>query len=143
MVTSTALLPRMSLGYEPTCIDRASLWPCFPIMPRYGFGAVATNNPVIPRPGISGLTFDNTGLFGTGLFCWPPTFLGGDTCSWGIPEVISVLIGGFALYSMFHQTKQTKYRLEGAAQKRRQKRAAKYRAKAKRLEEKGFGGIFA
>lgn len=86
--------------------------------------------------GLRGLTFDGTGMFGTGLFS-------GDWTTWGIPEGIGILFGGFAFYAMFMQTKQTKYRLEGAAQRRRVSKAAKYRARAKKLEEKGFGGFFA
>jgi hypothetical protein len=83
--------------------------------------------------GMGSLTFDGSGLFGTGLF--------GDT--WGVPETVGVLIGLYALYSMFYTTKQTKTRLEASAQRRRVKKAARLRAKAKRLEEKGLGGIFA
>jgi len=86
--------------------------------------------------GMGGLTFDGSGLFGTGLF-------GPDPTTWGIPEVIVGGIGAYALYAMFFQAKQTKSRLEGAAQRRRKSKAAKYRAKAERLEAKGLGGIFA
>lgn len=86
--------------------------------------------------GLGGLTFDGTGLFGTGLFS-------GDISTWGIEEGIAGLIGAYAVYSMFFQAKQTKYRLEGAAQRRRKSKAAKYRARAARLEAKGFGGVFA
>jgi hypothetical protein len=86
--------------------------------------------------GLGGLTFDGTGLFGTGLFS-------GDPTTWGIPEVIAGGIGAYALYAMFFQAKQTKYRLEASAQRRRKTKAAKYRAKAQRLEAKGLGGIFA
>jgi hypothetical protein len=44
---------------------------------------------------------------------------------------------------MFRQTKVFHTELEGKAQRRRKKRAAKYRQRAKALEEKGLGGIFA
>jgi hypothetical protein len=82
------------------------------------------------------LSFDGTGLFGTGLF-------GGDISTWGWPEAVAGLIGVYAVYSMFFQAKQTKYRVEMAAGRRRKRRATKYRAKAKRLEEATTGfGIF-
>lgn len=78
------------------------------------------------------------GLFDSGL----------DYTGWGFPEFAIVIgVGMFALYSMFSTTKRgvkSGYLgLEGAAQRRRKRRAARYRAKAKRLEEKGLGGIFA
>jgi hypothetical protein len=107
-------------------------------MPTYGFGAIPANYPVIPRPGFAGLgQDDSTGLFGTGFF--------GAMSTWGTGEWVMLLmgvpIGLFALYSMFHQTKQAKYRMEGAARKRRVRKATKLRARAKRLEEKE-GGLF-
>jgi hypothetical protein len=81
---------------------------------------------------MAGLTFDGTGLFGTGLFS-------GDITSWGIPEAIAGLVGVYAVYAMFFQARQTKYRVEMAAGRRRKRRAAKYREKAKRLEEQTEG----
>ena len=86
--------------------------------------------------GLRGLSFDGSGFLGTGLFA-------GDFSTWGIGEIIFGLIGVYAIYSMVHQTKQTKYRLEGAAHRRRKSKAASYRARAKVLEEKELGGIFA
>ena len=86
--------------------------------------------------GMHGLTFDGSGLFGTGLFS-------GDWTTWGWEEGIAGLIGAYAAYAMFFQAKQTKYRLEGAAQRRRKSKAARLRAKAARYEAKGLGGIFA
>lgn len=83
-------------------------------------------------PGMRGLSFDGTGLFGTGLFS-------GDVSTWGVTELVAGLIGVYAVYSMFFQAKQTKYRLEMGAGRRRKKRAASYRAKAKRLEEQTEG----
>lgn len=139
MVTRTTWLPRMSLGYEPTCSSQAGLWPCYPIMPRFGlmgFGRFPRHYPVIPRYGMAGL---GQGVFGTSFFGDPSTW---STTEWMIFG-LGIPVGLYALYSMFQQTKQTKVRLEGAAQRRRVKRAAKYRAKAKQLESKGFGGIFA
>ena len=90
--------------------------------------------------GLSGLTFDGTGVLGTGLFCWPPSADG--SCSWGIAELILGAMGLYAVYSMFRQTKVFHTELEGAAQRRRKRRAAKYRQRAKALEEKPLGGIF-
>lgn len=87
-------------------------------------------------PGMRGLTFDGTGFLGTGLFS-------GDISSWGVGELIFGLIGAYAVYSMIYQGKQTKYRLEIGAGRRRKSRAAKLRARAKRLEEQTTGlGIF-
>jgi hypothetical protein len=99
----------MGLGYGPA----------YPIIPRYGMGA---------------MTFDGTGLFGTGLF-------GGDWSTWGWTELLVLPVAAYALYAMVYQTKQTKYRMEGAARRRRVKRAGRLREKAKRLEAK-TAGIF-
>lgn len=82
--------------------------------------------------GMSGLSFDGSGLFGTGLFS-------GDVSTWGFGEIIAGMFGIYAIYSMFHQGKQTKYRMEIAAGRRRKKRAVSYRAKAKKLEEQTEG----
>jgi hypothetical protein len=82
--------------------------------------------------GISGLTFDGTGLLGTGLFS-------GDVTTWGIPEAVTGLVGIYAVYAMFFQAKQTKYRLEAVAGRRRKRKAAKYRAKAQQLEAQTTG----
>jgi hypothetical protein len=82
--------------------------------------------------GMSGLTFDGTGLFGSGLFS-------GDISTWGISEMVAGVIGVYAIYSMVHQGKQTKYRFEGVRRKQRVSKAAKLRAKAKQLEEKTTG----
>lgn len=82
--------------------------------------------------GFGGLSFDGTGLLGTGLFS-------GDIATWGIGEVVCSLIGAYAIYAMFFQAKQTKYRLEGSARRRRVSRAKSLREKAKRLEEQTEG----
>ena|ERR1700690_1485983 len=82
--------------------------------------------------GLQGLSFDGTGLFGTGLFS-------GDWTTWGVAELICTAIGVYAIYSMVHQTKQTKYRLEMGAGRRRKSKAVKLRAKAKQLEEQTTG----
>lgn len=90
------------------------------------------------RSGLADLSADGTGWFGSGLF--------GD--NWGMPELVAggliALVGAYAFYAMFHQAKQTKYRAEAAAGRRRKKRASAYREKAKRLEAQttGFGGLF-
>lgn len=127
------LLPAMSVGYSPVCASKVGLWPCYPMMPRFGVSGLGAVNPVIPRPGLSDLSMDGSGILGTGLF----------GTSWGMPEVIVLAIGVplgiFAMYSMFHQTKQTGYRLEARGRRKRVSKAAKLRAKAKRLEEKEGG----
>ena len=82
--------------------------------------------------GMGGLTFDGTGLLGSGLF-------GPDVTTWGWGEVLFGCIGAYAIYSMFFQAKQTKYRLEMGAGRRRKTRAASLRAKAKRLDEQTEG----
>ena len=82
--------------------------------------------------GLGGLTFDGTGLFGTGVFS-------GDIWSWGVTEVVFGLIGIYSFYAMFHQAKQTKYRAEMSAGRRRKSKAVRLRARAKKLEEKTTG----
>lgn len=77
--------------------------------------------------GMGSLNMDGSGLFGTGLF-------GNDPSMWGIPEMMAGVLGIYAIYAMFFQAKQTKYRLEMAAGRRRKSKAAKLRAKAKSLE---------
>jgi hypothetical protein len=109
-------------------------------MPRFGLMGLSAAYPVIPRYGVSGLTFDGTGLFGTGLFS-------SDLSNWGWSEIIFGVLGIYGIYATFFRAKQQVKAgylgLEGRAQRRRVARAAKYRAKAKRLEAKGLGGIFA
>lgn len=82
--------------------------------------------------GLRGLSFDGTGLLGTGLFS-------GDFTTWGWSELLFGAIGVYAVYSMFYQAKQTKYRMEIGAGRRRKSRAVSLRAKAKRLEEQTEG----
>ena len=82
--------------------------------------------------GISGLTFDGTGLLGTGLFS-------GDVTTWGVPEMLAGTVGIYAVYAMFFQAKQTKYRMEIGAGRRRKSRASKLRAKAAKLEGQTTG----
>ena len=82
--------------------------------------------------GLQGLSFDGTGLLGTGLFS-------GDITTWGTAELVCGLIGVYAIYAMFFQAKQTKYRVEMAAGRRRKSKAVSLRAKAKRLEEQTTG----
>lgn len=88
-----------------------------------------------PVPGMSGLSFDGSGFLGTGLFS-------GDISNWGIPEVIGGLIGVYAVYSMIFQGKQTNYRLQQSAHRRRKVTAAKLKARATELENKEVGGWF-
>jgi hypothetical protein len=85
--------------------------------------------------GMGGLSFDGTGFLGTGLFS-------GDISTWGIAEGLASMIGVYAVYSMFHQAKQTKYRATAAMGRSRKKRAASYREKARKLEEKGTSSLF-
>ena len=86
--------------------------------------------------GMGGLTFDGTGLLGTGLFS-------GDITTWGFPELIVGLVGVYAIYSMFFQTRQLKReatsRLYARGKTRRTSRAARLRAQADKLEtSEGF-----
>lgn len=135
MVTRGALTDSMAIGYQPVCKSKPGLWPCYPIMPRFGLMGLGASNPIIPRYGIAGLNFDGTGLFGSGIF---------GTGSWDWTEWTLLGIGAYAVYAMFFQAKQTKYRAEAAAGRRRKRRAARYREKAKRLEasEGLLGGLF-
>jgi hypothetical protein len=86
--------------------------------------------------GLGGLTFDGTGLFGTGLFS-------GDVTTWGVPELITGIIGVYAIYTMFLETKHVKRdvteRLGARAKVRRVSRAAKLRKQAEELESKEGG----
>jgi hypothetical protein len=108
-------------------------------MPKFGLMGMGAAYPVIPRYGVSGLTFDGTGLFGTGLLS--------SEGSWSWVDYLFLALGIYGIYATFFRAKQQAkagyLQLEGAAQRRRVARAAKYRAKAKRLEAKGLGGIFA
>jgi hypothetical protein len=98
--------------------------------------------PVIPRYGVSGFRLDGTGLLGTGLLSLDP-----GTPSWDWADYALLVLGIYGIYAIFFRAKQQAkagyLALEGRAQKRRVARAKKYREKAKRLEAKGLGGIFA
>jgi hypothetical protein len=85
--------------------------------------------------GMGGLTFDGSGFLGTGLFS-------GDISTWGASEAVAAMIGAYAVYSMFYQAKQTKYRAQSAMGRRRKRRAKELRDKAKRLEDKGTSSLF-
>lgn len=50
--------------------------------------------------GVSGLTFDGTGLLGSGLFSG-----GFDVSTWGAGEVIALLFGAYIVYSLTSTTK--------------------------------------
>ena len=84
------------------------------------------------------MTFDGSGFLGTGLFA-------GDVTTWGWEELIFGLIGTYAIYSMFVQTKQVKARvstgLKTRAKVRRSGKAARLRKRAEALE-KDDGGFF-
>ena len=112
--------------------------PSYPLLPQYGaMSGLGIVNPVVPRYGLSDLS--------TGLFCWPP--IGDPNCSWGLPEVAIILGGLYTLFALVYTTgrgaKKGYLKLETKAQRRRKTKAAKYRARAKALEAKGLGGIFA
>lgn len=84
--------------------------------------------------GMGGLTFDGTGLFGTGIF-------GGDPSTWGIAEIVAGALGIWVVRAVVLQFGQEKVRAQGLAQRRRKSRAARLRAKAKALEDAPFGGL--
>jgi len=82
----------------------------------------------ITKPfGMGTLSFDGTGLLGTGLFS-------GDPSTWGVPELIAGVIGAYMVYSSVHQAKQHKYRWEAGSRNRKRSKAAKYRQREKQLE---------
>lgn len=151
MVSRGQLVDAMAVGYSPTCQSKPGLWPCYPIMPRFGLMGIGAYGqmigrrypnvtvPVIPRYGMSGLTMDGTGIAGTGLF-------NSDMSTWNVEWWILLLgvpIFALMVYSTAHQAGQTKLRAGSAAKRRRKGRAAKLRARAKRLEEREgiFGGL--
>lgn len=88
--------------------------------------------------GLRGLSFDGTGLLGTGLFS-------GDFTTWGWSELLFGAIGAYAFYTMFLQTKQVKERvstrLKSRARVRRVSKAARLRKQAEELD-KDEGGFF-
>ena len=102
-------------------------------------------NPIMGGPfrrnksfGLGGLSFDGTGLLGTGLFS-------GDMTTWGWSELVFGLIGTYAIYTMFIQTKQVKARvstgLKTRARGRRVSKAARLRRQATELEKDDGGFI--
>lgn len=140
MVTRPQIQGRMAVGYQPTCMSKPGLWPCYPMMGQFGLprglGAV---NPLVPRyGGLRGLTFDGTGVFGTGMFGTDPW----DWSEWTV-LLVGIPLAFFMVYSTLHQAGQTKLRAGSAAKRRRKSRAAKLRERAKRLEAKEgiFGGL--
>lgn len=80
--------------------------------------------------GVSGLTFDGSGLLGTGIFGNGP---------WDWSEWLILAIGAYALFSIFYTTqetaKKTTQKAASAFEGRRRSRAAKLRAQAKQIEE--------
>jgi hypothetical protein len=86
--------------------------------------------------GMGGLSFDGTGLLGTGLFS-------GDFTTWGWAELVFGAIGAYAVYTMFLQTRQVKARvstgLRTRAKIRRGSKVARLRRQADELEnDEGF-----
>src|ERR1035437_8293114 len=88
--------------------------------------------------GLRGLSFDGTGLLGTGLFS-------GDFTTWGWSELLFGSIGAYAFYTMFLHTKQVQERvstvLKSRARVRRVSKAARLRKQAEE-SDKDEGGFF-
>lgn len=82
--------------------------------------------------GISGLTMDGSGLFGTGIFS-------NDLTTWSGWEYGLIAVGAYMLYSSFRQTKVYHTEALGFAHRRRKTRAGKLRERAKALESKEYG----
>lgn len=87
--------------------------------------------------GMGGLTFNGTGLFGTGLFA-----SGLDLTQWTWAEWAALLLGGYVLYSVFSTTAQGARKVRrgygyvsGFGKRRRRAKAARYREKARLLEQ--------
>lgn len=122
----------------PWCPDYSYPFYSHPVLRQFGLGQIRPVNPTVPRYGLSDLS--------TGIFCWPP-FASDGSCSWGWSEGIIAVVGAYAIYSIFFTTKTKAKKgylaLEVKAHKRRKSRATKYRERAKALEAKGLGGIFA
>lgn len=57
--------------------------------------------------GMGSLSFDGTGLFGTGLFS-------GDITTWGVPEVATLLVGYYLLHSILYTTSSHAKSVHGA-----------------------------
>jgi hypothetical protein len=80
----------------------------------------AGQNDGFSRGGLRGLTFDGTGLLGTGLFASM------DPTTWGA-EWFVVLFGVWMLFSTFHTTKQAVSYAKDIPKQRRKKKAEYYR----------------
>lgn len=133
MVTRGALTDAMAIGYRPVCTSKPGLWPCYPIMPRFGLMGLGRVNPVIPRYGFAGLGQDSTDASSTDTGGGGFLAGGGSGMDWTI-LIIGGLIGTYALYSMFHQTKQTALKASAKLGQRRKRKAQRLREKAKKLE---------
>lgn len=72
--------------------------------------------------GMSGLTFDGTGLWGSGLFS-------GDTSSWGVGEFGFLALGAFVLYSVVSTSQRTSEAVRG--------HVGRVRSRAKKIK-RGF-----
>jgi hypothetical protein len=131
MVTRTQLIDRMAVGYQPTCKGQPGLWPCFPITPRFGLMGLGqtTHHPTFPRYGAAGLGM-LTGRVTHGM----GQLVSVDT-SWfndpnqamimGIPNWLTVGVGGFALLSMIlTTTRGVKATARGVGKQRRKAAAA-------------------
>lgn len=80
-----------------------------------------------PVPGMGRLSFDGSGLFGTGLFS-------GDVSSWDVTEVVGGLVAAYAIYTMFRHGRETNDRLEQRARRKRMVVAKRLKDQASDIE---------
>ena len=159
MVTRGSLVDSMAVGYAPTCQSKPGLWPCYPIVPRFGLmglGApVAVRRavmPVIPRYGMSGgkmvtgrITYGSgfgrlgqTDSSSTSLSVIPDlsqsTLLQNPVSQWGWGEWAVIGGGLFILYAVFTTTKRGVGGVQEFRTKRRKRIAKEARAIAEQYE---------
>ena len=134
MVTRGALTDVMAIGYRPVCESKPGLWPCFPFMPRFGLMGLGRVNPVIPRYGIAGLGQDSTDTTSTVDLSSQGILTDGGSGTQWMFLAFAGLVGVYALYSLFRDTK--KVALKGSAKlgQRRKRKAQRLRERAKQLE---------
>ena len=133
MVTRGALTDAMAIGYRPVCQSKPGLWPCFPIMPRFGLMGLGRVNPVIPRYGFGALGQNSTDTSSTDTGGGGFLSGGGSGMDWTI-LIIGGLVLTYMFYSTVRQTKQTALRASAGLGQRRKRKAQRLREKAKRLE---------
>ena len=92
--------------------------------------------------GMGGLTFDGTGLLGTGLFSG-----GLDLSTWTWAEYLATAVGIYVVYSVLSTTSRHARSVAGipgnisarrAAAARRRRRAAELRKEAAQMDQGGF-----